>query len=162
MDTLARDFGIVVVLLVALVVWNVYRATRARERRRRAAEAAATTAPTAAPETADDSHGPGAAGAGPAGTAPPGGQMVQEYVQQTVRHLRRLEVEQLAHGDGAHPVTPGFENVYTGLSENHVCTSATRASAAVPTPPCARCPSRTRCRRCGSARGTARRRCRCC
>jgi hypothetical protein len=121
MDTLARDFGIVVVLLVALVVWNVYRATRARERRRRQAEAVPTIAP-APPATATMRAGTATVPAGwtGPGTAPPGGQMVQEYVQQTVRHLRRLDVEQLAHDGAGTDGTPSFEDVYTGLTENHV------------------------------------------
>jgi hypothetical protein len=115
MGTLGRDFGIVVVLLVALVVWNVYRATRARERRRHEATAPVSLAP---PLTVPVPTVPAVpAGWNGPGTAPPGGQMVQQYVHQTACHLHRIDPD----GDGS-PSSGGtrYEDVYTGLSENHV------------------------------------------
>ena len=115
MDTLARDFGIVVAAALARRPGGLERVPRdpRPERHRRAAETAATTAPTTAPGPQTTATVPAPAGWTGPGTAPPGGQMVQEYVQQTVRHLRRLDVEQLAHGDGRIREYPRLEQPTT-------------------------------------------------
>ncbi len=120
MGTLGRDFGIVLVLLVALVVFNVVRAARTREQRRREATRtplAPVPTPAAAPAaTADATGGTAPAGWTGPGSQPPAGQMVADYVHRTTCHLWRVDPA----GTDDHPVgATGYHDVWTGTTDDH-------------------------------------------
>jgi hypothetical protein len=114
MGTLGRDFGIVLVLLVALVVWNVVRAARTREQRRH--EAARTTPAPPAAAAADAAGGTAPSGWTGPGTQPPTGQMVADYVHRTTCHLWRVDPT----GTDGHSVgATTYQDVWTGTTDDH-------------------------------------------